>query len=133
MTPFILRLGGATVADAEALRVWGRGLPDLLSVLPQPTYASEVPQENPEFVEAGVEWTLLLPAAGSADEQALLLDIASVLAAVSSFSEARPHLEVGVRFGCCEMGYVEGGQSDAGVAFVLDAQNWPTLTNHDHA
>lgn len=133
MTPFILRLGGATASDAAALRAWGRGLAEGLTVLSPPEYEPEVPQENPEFVEAGAAWSLLVPEPDSREERVLLDDLHRVVSALLEFTGSRPHLEVGVQFGCCEIGYVEGGESDAGVAFVLDPRNWPSLVVHDHS
>jgi hypothetical protein len=126
---FGLWLGGARDEDAAALRPWAQDRAQDLRVLPAPMHPDDEPTEDGVHLQAGAVWDVPEVPAGSEQEKALLADFRLVIERAAAFSVGRP-FEAAFVYGCCEIGYIEDGQVEPGLAsFFADAEHLPV---HDH-
>jgi hypothetical protein len=126
---FGLWLGGARPEAAAALRQWAVELAPQLRVLPAPEHPDEEPQEDGVHLQAGAIWQVPEVPRNSATEGALLADFRLVIERATAFSVEHP-CEVAVLYGCCEVGYIEDGVAEPGLAaFFAEADTVPV---HEH-
>lgn len=126
---FGLWLGGALPEAAAALRRWAVELAPQLTVLPAPEHPDDELQEDGVHLQAGAIWQVPEVPRNSATERALLADFRLVVERATAFSALHP-CEVAVVYGCCEVGYIEGGIAEPGLTtFFTEADSVPV---HDH-